>query len=77
MDALDASKKPYLGHQAECPLVARFEDCLAVDVALLKSECEQASIVIKAGKGIDLNLYSNLEQTHQSIKNSSCWYCNS
>ena len=62
MDALDASKEPYLDHQTECPLVSRFDDCLAVDVGLLKSECERASIVIKAGKGIDLNLYSNLEQ---------------
>ena len=52
MDSLDASKELYLDHQAMCPLVSRFD----------KSECERASIVIKAGKSIDMNLYSNLEQ---------------
>eukprot|EP00112_Aurelia_sp_Birch-Aquarium-sp1_P010386 Seg222.4 transcript_id=Seg222.4/GoldUCD/mRNA.D3Y31 product="hypothetical protein" protein_id=Seg222.4/GoldUCD/D3Y31 len=62
MDALDASKELYLNHQTMCPLVSRFDDCLTVDVGLLKSECEWASIVIKAGKGIDMNLYRNLEQ---------------
>ncbi len=45
-----------------CPLLSRFDDCLTVDGGLLKSECKRASIVIKAGKGIDMNLYSNLEQ---------------
>ena len=42
MDALDASKERYLDHQTMCPLVSRFEDCLTVDVGLLKSECERA-----------------------------------
>ena len=62
MDSLDASKELYLDHQAMCPLVSRFDDCLTVDVGLLKSECERASIVTKAGKSIDMNLYRNLEQ---------------
>jgi len=62
MDSLDVSKELYLDHQAMCLLVSRFDDCLTVDVGLLKSECERASIVIKAGKSIDMNLYSNLEQ---------------
>ena len=62
IDALDASKESFLNHQIMCPLVSRFQECLTVDVGLLKSECERASIVIKAGKGIYMNLYSNLEQ---------------
>ena len=59
MDSLDASKELYMDHfylEAMCPLVSRFNDCLTVDVGLLKSECERASIVMKAGKSIDMNL---------------------
>ena len=62
IDALDASKESFLNHQIMCPLDSRFQECPTVDVGLLKSECERALIVIKAGKGIDMNLCSNLEQ---------------
>ena len=62
MDSLDASKEHYLDHQAMCPLVSQLDDCQTADVGLLKSECEQESIVIKAGESIDMNLYSNLDE---------------
>ena len=62
MDSLDASKELYLDYQAMCPLVSRFDDCLTIDVGLVKSECERAPIVIKARKSMDMNLYCNLEQ---------------
>ena len=62
LDALDASKEAYLNHQIMSPLVSRFKDCLTIDIGLLKSECERAAIVVKAGSCMNMNLYSNLEQ---------------
>jgi hypothetical protein len=60
MDALDASNQRYLDYSTLSPLVDRFGNCLKIDSGLLKTECERAKIITRAGKYIDSKLYPNL-----------------
>ena len=60
LEALDASKGTYLDYNTISTLVGKFGDCLKIDSALLKTECERAKILIAAGKHIDSKLYPNL-----------------
>ncbi|KAI6649563.1 Hydrocephalus-inducing protein [Oopsacas minuta] len=60
LEDLDASKATYLDYNIIFILVGKFGDCLKIDSALLKTECERAKISIAAGKHTDSELYPNL-----------------
>ncbi|KAI6647808.1 hypothetical protein LOD99_8523 [Oopsacas minuta] len=57
LEALDAPKPTYLDYNTISTLVGKFGDGRKFDSALLKTECEQANILIAAGKHNDSELY--------------------
>ena len=59
LEALDA-KPTYLDYTTLSSLVGKFEACLHIDSALLKTERERAKILIADGRNIDPNLYPKL-----------------